>query len=567
MPRVPNVLPSVRVGSLPAIKQSAAGATPEAFGASEARALGQAGEQMFNIGVELQQRRNAADAQDAYRKAYDELRLYLRDEQTGVLNKRGENTRGILEQSVSKMEELMDKHAQELNGESRKAFERFWDTTRRATLDTVAGHEAREYQVMNLENQKSIINSFSDQILEGYQDPRTIELGLQGIQATVRAMGRDAGWTVVQERDVIQNAETGAITNIIEKYLAEDNPAMAEQVMNQYADKINPKVKTALTQKAQNASSLIEAQKIAMDASVNNPGDFMSQLRVVEKSGLTGQTLEKAKTLVRARFSDEQAANRARQNEMLDQFYGSVISDQNVTAEEAMARAWKMPIEVRKEAVQMASVYRSHKDNAPEPMEAPAIKDEIMQRIDSNGFDSKAEVRQAAADNNLNSRSTERLVQYYEGGGLAGKLKRTQVNDAIKDLTGGNKDITDYKTMYDEVYRRIPSGMDPTPIMVKEIVRGLLSKGEVTQNKEWYQFYDPNTELIQAVGTPKEVGFEFDISDEEKTRLVEEYRQAAMSGPKAEALRARGVNPEDIQVTPELLQKLYRAKYIRERQR
>lgn len=244
MPSVPIIQDSAQLDT--STGRQRVQATPDAFGAQEARALGavaQGVDKIAQVSAEMDDDFNEARAAELDNQLSSRIRNRLYNTTDGYLaTQRGRNaldTRGQAEADI-------DGYAAELansetNPRARAMFERVARNRITSELGTIAQHAAREN--VNYQNQQSEarLNEFTDNAVAAYADPVAVEAQMSGaigaigpdgrrVGGEIETLARRNGWTPEITDQHRRQYESDVMSSVV-VHLATTSPQEAEDLM------------------------------------------------------------------------------------------------------------------------------------------------------------------------------------------------------------------------------------------------------------------------------------------------------------------------------------------------
>lgn len=266
MPTVPVIQDSVQLDTNPGRQRVQA--TPDAFGAQEARAVGSIGaglNKVAQVSAEIDDDYNEANARELDNQLSARIRDRLYNTQSGYLStQRGRNALD----SRAQVEADIDGFAAELLPQARnsRAAAMYQQVARQRVTDTlgsVATHAARENTAYQNEVSEARLNEFRDNAVAAYADPAAVNgqiaaaIGVPQADGNysggeLEAIGRRLGWdneVLAQRRRQFQSDVTSAVI----VHLATVDPVAAEEMLT--------RARSQLT--AQNAGELLTTVRAA----------------------------------------------------------------------------------------------------------------------------------------------------------------------------------------------------------------------------------------------------------------------------------------------------------------
>lgn len=236
MPIVPRYEQQVRAAALPA-PQFSSGASADAFGAAEARALGSVAE-VLN---QEHEKANAVQVMNAQRQLSDWRLANIDDPQNGALAKRGKDAFGLPDSITADYDKTVGKIAEGLGNERQKlAFQKMANADRESVLRQVNRHvfgEMRSYAEM--ENKANVESALSAASLS-YQDPERIDAELLRGRTAIMAHAKISGEPSEATRARLDSFNSSVRTATIQRALQERDLPRAESYLKDYSSQMNP---------------------------------------------------------------------------------------------------------------------------------------------------------------------------------------------------------------------------------------------------------------------------------------------------------------------------------------
>lgn len=220
MPRVPTVQgPSEELRAAPNVQQSVSAATPDAFGAVQARQLGA-------VADVLQRRQEQEDA-DAFMLVDADVKTQWLEHERSVRARRGQDAWGAAEDTKRWLEKTSKEAGAKLGNErQRRLFRKSFENLRLGALDAAGRHEDEQRRASLVESAQTRI--FADiNFAASDPTPRNIAISRDSIARSVEAVGRLNGWPAEKIAADKLN-QTGAMHTQVLQQLVERDPFSAE---------------------------------------------------------------------------------------------------------------------------------------------------------------------------------------------------------------------------------------------------------------------------------------------------------------------------------------------------
>ncbi len=347
--KIPVYESNSRLGAMPSVRQSNAGATPDSFGAIEGQAVSRLGQELAQIGGEMRQRQDKIAAKEAFVMASDKLREYLHDPETGAFAKQGVNARGLLDSSDSTLEQIRNESAKNLSPMQREIFESFWVSQRESALTSLARHEANQMTDYENKTDAAIVTGAETDMVTNRYDPKAMAASRDIADTTVRSTGKRLGWSPEIMDKELKASRTRSYGAVIARFLAEDKPEEAKAILDKHSDDIIGPVRDDLDAKIKVQSVKVKVQGIVdtlAPLGMDPAGEIEAQqkLQTMLKNGDVTQTeYAAAEQSLSNRFADldrfKNRANKAELEGVMKQIDGAA----NLTQAEEMAATVSNP--------------------------------------------------------------------------------------------------------------------------------------------------------------------------------------------------------------------------------
>ena len=222
-------------------------ASPESFGAGQARdiqdlgaAMGKAGDAYSEYKLRSQQRTNKAIVRDSLNSAREEMRQYM----SGVYRRRGKDAITVETEAAQELQKIRGKYLEQLkDDQQRDFFTPSFDGLMQGHLDRAMAHQEEqrmefERLTWDAENQNAIEDAVSART-----DPKAIKDAEFTIVANTKASLYGAGEEITKKavEDAVHNLHASVLSA-----LTQDAPKAAQGYMTEHWDKFNPRVRDEL---------------------------------------------------------------------------------------------------------------------------------------------------------------------------------------------------------------------------------------------------------------------------------------------------------------------------------
>jgi len=262
-----KVLPSVRMSP---------NASPDAFGASTARqmgqvgqAVGQAGQDYYEFQQKVQRKKNRAWVEKAQTKLTEKYNqeIYGGQDQPGILSLHGEDAIS----AVEKAPDSLDKHISEIAKEApdetaAEAFKLKAQSIRRSLSSTISRHGANELNKMHVQNALGNAQAQQKALSADYRrNPEALEedfknLVAPSLQEAANLQGEDSRAIVRQEKESFYS-------NVINQLMAGGHKdiQLAQKRLDRWHDELTPEVRTKLKSALHRRELKVKADDMATD--------------------------------------------------------------------------------------------------------------------------------------------------------------------------------------------------------------------------------------------------------------------------------------------------------------
>lgn len=256
------------IGTAP-ISSNNVRASADAFGAGVGRAvegvggqLSQSANQMANIALEQQDKKNVTQAVDSYRAFSDDWRK----QDALFKSKQGLDADGITEEATKIFGELSSKYEQNLGNGARERFKALADGSRESALNGMSRHEATQAEAAYKNQMGALAQTAVSEIIANPMDAENVARNRVILDTAVRAQNKG------QDKDVIDIAlktnHTIMHNSIIDQLML-TSPDAAKEYYDKNKDEIFGEQRIKIEQKIQIAADNTTAQAYA-DEAVNS---------------------------------------------------------------------------------------------------------------------------------------------------------------------------------------------------------------------------------------------------------------------------------------------------------
>lgn len=337
MARVPTVTePRQELNALPGNRQQIA--TPDgAFGATQARQLGQAGQaldRVADVAVKFQEEADKAAVLDFNTKAElleQELTAgeggYTRATPSGVFGPDADKSVPFTDRFAGQYRQRLTELRDSLASPRQKAKADELIATR-ATMfrGRVQAYEGKLIDDYNVEIGATSIKTSTDAIVAAYNDPAKIDMALAGIVAGAQQVGTGKRLGKEAVAAAALEAQSKALTAAVDRALDNGQHDLATNLLLKYGDRMTAVDKKALEKPVAEAARLSRGQEIG-DAAVLQYTDEAEAVAAVRKAH-AGADEEFFVKVVQQRFGEKQQAQQAMQQKLKSEAWSYVAQGQ-----------------------------------------------------------------------------------------------------------------------------------------------------------------------------------------------------------------------------------------------
>jgi hypothetical protein len=257
------------------------------MGGNSAKAFQQVGQGLEQVGDTLDRRAmaekqemDASAAIEAYNGFSDELRSFLRDENSGLLLKQGKNAFGAQEQTKTFLDEKLAHYESTLDNKSQKqAFRAMTSSNRARALDAAANHAGEQRAKHMDQTMKNGLSGSIADAVNGYTDPRAVQDAIIKGTAFIRANRQGKSADVIQED--VERFQSDLHLSVIDRTIIDD-PAAAKAYYEENKHQIDGKATTVVEKTLKTFGVRAEAQARA-DRIVGSGKSYGDQLKAARK--------------------------------------------------------------------------------------------------------------------------------------------------------------------------------------------------------------------------------------------------------------------------------------------
>ena len=206
--------------------------SPEAFGASAARALVGAGNQLAGLGGKMaeieareKEKDDSAEVMEAYTNGTGRLRDVLYNPETGLYSRTGKNAAGVTADAGQTSKAIQDDIEAGLRTpEQKQAFRQLWQRKEESTTESLAKHEFSQQQAYRSEAKTSALKNLEAEVVANYNDEKALAANFDTARKMVRANpdGLSPEGIATLEREAVSSLHVQVIQR-----MAQDDPGGA----------------------------------------------------------------------------------------------------------------------------------------------------------------------------------------------------------------------------------------------------------------------------------------------------------------------------------------------------
>lgn len=508
--------------------------TPDLFGASVGRAIGEAGRavagsvrQVSHVVADIQEKADHARALDAgtqLQSFTDEMVAEAQQSQ------RGKNALGLEDRLSGKFEERAGEIAGELSTmRQRQDFQRITDRVRLSMTRKVRAHTNVEAEKYYDSLMAESIRARAESSLAGMYDPAEVRESVEDQVSIWRSYAKKRGLPEkmienrAREIASVQHAKT------VEKLISEDRHNEALQHFKDNKSDLRPQDRTAL-KKMLDASSLRERAQVVTDTMLHSETDFMGN---PVKQPTLGEALEQVREIDDPALRDEvqrrvveffrlqRSAERFEQESNFERFFDELgrnggdlqaVIDANQSQYDALDSGQVRALEARTRELRGSLAPEDRKETLENTLAAYRLS-----RMVDQGFVQTEEGDQipwtparilgwASANGLTVTQGKDVLERWHNAQNGTLQLSLTQFERVMTSVTGlsGKKldeKIAEHPELWDLTRESLPLGQPVEDDQVKRVVSRLLAEGEAIG--QGFLGGDPDQTLLEAQAAGK----------------------------------------------------------------
>jgi hypothetical protein len=392
MPQVPVYdQAQVQLQALPGVRQSAAGATPDAFGGAQARQLGQVAQglgQAAQLGAKLQERQDLEAVTRVFTGLEDEQRRLLREGDNAIFARQGNNAGGATEEMAKWFEEAAPRYGADLTSPAqRRAFEQLLARQRSGVLDSVARHEAQEGKRALVESVQAKAGSSIEQAAAMWTNPQAVATAREDMEHAVAALAQTMGWEGETRERKLAEFHTLFHKRVIDA-AAESNSDYAKAYYEQHKDQIDASARQAIERTLATAGLRADGQAHTdrIIAKGLSDEEALAEARRIERPELRDEVVRR----VTARLNESEALINRDRRAAADDSWRLVVEHNNLDA--IPVQTWDRLGGEQQRQIRDYLQARQTKEARGRDEDDYGVLDEVERRIQTGDLTDKAQL-------------------------------------------------------------------------------------------------------------------------------------------------------------------------------
>jgi len=326
MPTAPTLREQVVAGSLPGVRQSAAGATPQAFGAGVGQALSGAGGQMVDLANSFQEEENVLKAKRAYFGAMTELGEYENQLQSlsgDAAIAFGQEAISGLGRHQSVFDKIRDSAVRELTENQKQKFDQHWIPQQLAAIQSTGRYLTKQRQALHDSIDRGLMAQGRDRYLRT-GDSEGLAASVAALTSRLRRAGVSPEEISTKVSDWIGQAHMAKIELIM---ATGDGPDAADEYFEEHQEAIPSGLHAAAERAIKHGRKVVkqdkkvEQQRIVAEAYGEASGNVESYVNAVVTGDVEGIKKFRSEAQIAIHFYEEAGRDandpRTRQNAQL----------------------------------------------------------------------------------------------------------------------------------------------------------------------------------------------------------------------------------------------------------
>lgn len=330
MPRIPVYeQQTVAPNQLPDVQQSAAGASPGAFGANQGAQLQQIGDIIQKRAEQLQRKEDEDLVNQAVVAFEDDQRKFLNDPDAGLLQKRGGNALGASTTASKWFDDAAPRYNKNLKTDRQRAlFDQQYQRSRLSAMQVVSRFEAQERKASYISSANARAASAIEQASLYYQQPDVVARSKEDMAAAVEAVAQSEGYTPEIKQQAMLDATSTFHQRQIDARIEAD-PGEAKKYYLQNKEEISARDRAAIESRLETSNLRAQGQYqsdniLRMGLS---EGDALARAREIKDHELRDEVTRR----VELRYADDRRILKQNQDQALEKAYNLFLGGTSVS--------------------------------------------------------------------------------------------------------------------------------------------------------------------------------------------------------------------------------------------
>lgn len=316
--KVPQAQQQVNLAPLPQVRQTGAGASPEAFGGVAARQLGQLAQGIENAAGFLQQRQDQETADLVFRSQTSANDAW-KAKQAEILNRQGQNAWGAAKEADAWFGEAQQKYGEALVGNARaqKIFNQEMAKLRTQGVDAANRHEIAQRDASLRESANASIISSIDLASSDPTNTAGVSAAKGEVLRRIDFIAASSGWAPERKQVEVENKLTALHTQVIKSMLDSNLSSQAEEYFKTNKGEIYGANRSTLEELVGKSTRLAKTQEAA-DATMALGDTEAAAIEHIRKN-YSGEDEKEIVSEVKTRYAERRKAVQEGQSQAADQ--------------------------------------------------------------------------------------------------------------------------------------------------------------------------------------------------------------------------------------------------------